>query len=190
MELKGSQTEKNLLIAFAGESQARNRYTFFADAARREGYEKIADIFMETAENECVHARRFFRFLEGGMVEICAAFPAGVIGTTAQNLKASADGEREEAAEAYPAMAKTARDEGFEEIAVQFETTGQAEAWHEKRFRALLADVDGGTVFKKAAKVLWKCGVCGFVHEGAEAPENCPCCRYGKKFFSIYNENI
>jgi len=189
MNLKGSKTEKNLLIAFARESQARNCYDFAASTARREGYEQIADIFEETAVNEREHARRFFRFLEGGVLEITAHFPAGVLGSTAQNLRVAADGERAEAAEVYPAMAKMACAEGFEEIAAQFETIGIVEAWHEKRFRQILASFEGGTVFKKGSKVYWKCGVCGNVHEGVEPPEHCPCCLQARKYFSMYNEN-
>jgi rubrerythrin len=188
MKLQGSRTEQNLLAAFAGESQARNRYTYAADVARREGYEQIANLFMETAENEKEHAKRFFKYLEGGMVEITATYPAGIIGTTAQNLKAAAEGEHEETTEIYPEMARVALEEGFDEIAQQFEEIAKVEAWHEKRYRALLANVEGGTVYKKAAKVLWKCGVCGYIHEGNEPPITCPACKHGKKFFEVFVE--
>ncbi len=189
MQLKGSRTEKNLLAAFAGESQARNRYTFAADVARREGYEQIANLFIETADNEREHAKRFFKYLEGGMTEITATYPAGVIGSTAENLRAAAEGEHEETVAIYPEMARVALEEGFDEIAQQFEEIAKVEAWHEKRYRALLANVEGGTVFKKADKVLWKCGVCGYIHEGNEPPVTCPACKNGKKFFEVFSEN-
>lgn len=189
MQLKGSRTEKNLLAAFAGESQARNRYTFAADVARREGYEQIANLFIETADNERAHAKRFFKYLEGGMTEIIASYPAGVIGTTAENLRAAAEGEHEETVDVYPTMAKVAREEGFSEIAQQFEEIAKAESWHEKRYRALLANVESGTVFKKEDTVLWKCGVCGYIYEGKEAPTSCPACKHGKKFFEVYVAN-
>ena len=189
MQLKGSRTEKNLLAAFAGESQARNRYTFAAETAKREGYEQIAGLFLETADNEREHAQRFFKYLEGGMTEITATYPAGITGTTAQNLKAAAEGEHEETTAIYPEMARVALEEGFDEIAQQFEEIAKVEAWHEKRYRKLLANVEGDMVFKKGAKVLWKCAVCGYVHEGSEPPVTCPACKNGKKFFELYNEN-
>ncbi len=174
MKLQGSRTEHNLLAAFAGESQARNRYSFAAKVASREGYEQIANIFRETAENEEVHAKQFFRFLEGGMVEITATYPAGIIGTTAQNLLAAAEGEHEETTIIYPDMAKVALEEGFSEIAKQFEEIAKVEAWHEKRYRRLLANVEDNLVFRRDQKVLWKCLVCGYVSDGVEPPQICP----------------
>lgn len=189
MSIKGTQTEQNLLKAFAGESQARNRYTFFASAAKKEGYEQIAAIFLETAENEKEHAKVFFKHLEGGPTEITATYPAGSIGTTAQNLSASADGELEEWGTLYPDFAKIADKEGFPEVAASFREIGEVEAHHEKRYRALLANVEGGTVFKKAAPTAWKCRNCGYVHEGTEAPDLCPACKHPKAYYEVLAEN-
>jgi rubrerythrin len=187
--IKGTETEKNLLKAFAGESQARNRYTFFAGAARKEGLMQIADIFEETANQEKEHAKRFFSFLEGGMQEIIAGFPAGVIGKTADNLSASAGGEHEEWTEGYPAFAATARKEGFPGVATLFEKVSIAEKQHEKRFRGLLKNIEAGTVFKKSGKVVWRCRNCGFIHEGPEAPGACPACAHPQAYFEVCAEN-
>jgi rubrerythrin len=189
MNLKGSKTEQNLLKAFAGESQARNRYTYFAGAARNEGFMQIADIFEETANQEKEHAKRFFKFLEGGDVEIVAAFPAGVIGTTAQNLAAAAGGEKFEWSTMYPGFAKVAREEGFEAVAKVFEFISVAEKQHENRYRGLLANVEAGTVFKKDKKIVWRCRNCGYLHEGTEAPESCPACAHPKAYFEMLGEN-
>lgn len=187
--LKGTETEKNLLKAFAGESQARNRYTYFAGVARKEGYVQIADVFEETANQEKEHAKRFFKFLEGGTPEILACYPAGVIGTTAENLKASAGGEHEEWTELYPAFAAKAREEGFEAIAMVFEKISVAEKQHEKRYNGLLKNVESGTVFKKPAKVVWRCRNCGFIHEGEEAPKACAACAHPQAYFEVLSEN-
>lgn len=187
--IKGTQTEKNLLKAFAGESQARNRYTYFAGVARKEGLVQIADIFEETANQEKEHAKRFFSFLEGGTPEIIACFPAGVIGTTAQNLKASAGGEHEEWSSLYPAFAAKAREEGFAAVAVAFEKISVAEKQHEKRYAGLLKNVEAGSVFKKSAKVTWRCRNCGFIHEGEEALETCPACLHPQAHFELLGEN-
>ena len=187
--LKGTQTEKNLLTAFAGESQARNRYTYWAGQARKDGYVQIADIFTETADQEKEHAKRFFKFLEGGEVEITAAFPAGVIGSTDANLEAAADGERYEWTEMYPSFAKTAREEGFEAIAMVFEAVAVAEKQHDKRYRDLLSNVKAGTVFKKDKPVVWRCRNCGFLMEAMEAPEACPACAHPKAHFELLGEN-
>ncbi|MFC1888492.1 rubrerythrin [Thermodesulfobacteriota bacterium] len=189
MELKGSQTEKNLLTAFAGESQARNRYTYAAGKARKEGFVQIADIFEETANQEKEHAKRFFKFLEGGDVEVQAAFPAGVIGSTAENLRAAAGGEHHEWTEMYPGFAKTAREEGLEAAAGVFEAISVAEKQHEKRYLGLLANVEGGTVFKKDVAATWRCRNCGYLHEGAEAPEVCPACAHAQAHFELLGEN-
>ncbi|MFQ6083640.1 MAG: rubrerythrin [Candidatus Aminicenantia bacterium] len=189
MELKGSQTEKNLLTAFTGESQARNRYTYFASKARKEGFEQIAAIFVETAENEKEHAEREFKFLQGGEVEIQASFPAGVIGTTAENLKAAAAGENYEHTQMYPEFASIAREEGFEEIAKVFEAIAVAEKQHEKRYLALLKNVEEGKVFKKDKPVKWKCRECGYIHEGLEAPEKCPSCGHSQSYYELLVEN-
>lgn len=188
-KLKGTQTEKNLLASFAGESQARNRYTYFAGAAKKEGYEQIAALFLETAENEKEHAKRFFKFLEGGMVEITATYPAGTIGTTLENLKASADGEKEEHGVLYPAAAETAEKEGFKEIAALYRNIGKVEAEHEARYRALAANIEKGHVFKKPGSVKWVCRNCGHVHTGNEAPEKCPTCLHPKAYFELKAEN-
>ena len=189
MGLKGSRTEKNVLTAFAGESQARNRYTYFASQARKDGFVQIADIFEETANQEREHAKRLFKLLEGGEVEIQAAFPAGVIGTTAENLKAAAGGEHYEWSEMYPSFAGVAREEGFEEIAKMFEAIAVAEKQHEKRYLGLLANVSGGTVFKKEKSVVWRCRNCGYLHEGPEAPETCPACAHPQAHFELLCEN-
>jgi len=187
--LKGTQTEKNLLTAFAGESQARNRYSFFASQARKEGYEQIAAIFSETAENEREHAKRLFKFLEGGEVQIQASFPAGVIGDTASNLEAAANGENYEHTQMYPEFARVAREEGFPEIAAVFEAIAVAEREHERRYRALLENVREGKVFKKDQPVKWRCRNCGYVHEGTEAPERCPSCDHPRAYFEVSIEN-
>ena len=188
-ELKGSQTEKNLLTAFAGESQARNRYSYYAGKARKDGFVQISDIFTETADQEREHAKRLFKFLEGGEVEIVAAFPAGVIGTTSENLKEAAAGEHHEQAEMYPAFAKVAHDEGFSEIASVFEAIAVAEKQHEKRFIELAANVDNGAVFKKDKPVVWRCKNCGYLHEGVEAPRVCAACAHAQAHFEILAEN-
>ena len=189
MELEASQTEKNLLTAFAGESQARNRYTYFAGVAKKEGFVQIADIFEETANQEREPAKRLFKFMDGGDAEIAAAFPFGVIGTTSENLAAGAAGENYEWTEMYPGFAKTAREEGFEIIAKAFEAIAVAEKQHEKRYNELKANVDGGTVFKKDEKVLWRCLNCGYVYEGNEAPSACPACAHPRAHFELLGEN-
>jgi len=188
-KLKGTQTEKNLLTAFAGESQARNRYTYFAGQAKKDGFEQIAAIFDETANHEKEHAKRFFKFLEGGEVEVSASFPAGVIGTTLENLKAAAAGERHERAEMYPGFAAIAHDEGFDDIARVFEAVAVAEAHHEKRYYALAANIEAGRVFKRTGKVVWRCRNCGYLHEGEEAPKACPACVHPQAFFELLGEN-
>ncbi len=189
MGLKGTKTEKNLLTAFAGESQARNRYTFFASKARKEGLVQIADIFEETANQEKEHAKRLFKFLEGGEVEIQGAFPAGVIGSTAENLKGAAGGEHHEWEQMYPDFAKVAREEGHEEIACVLEAIAVAEKQHEKGYLDLLKNIEQGTVFKKGKKVAWRCRNCGYVHEGDEAPEKCPACDHPQAHFELLAEN-
>ncbi len=188
-ELKGTQTEKNILTAFSGESQARNRYTYFAKQAKKEGYVQMAHIFEETADQEKEHAKRLFKFLEGGEVEITGAFPAGVIGTTLENLKESAGGEHYEHTEMYPGFAKTAREEGFEAIAMVMESIAVAEKQHEKRYLDLAANIEAGTVFKKPQKITWRCRNCGYVHEGDEAPELCPACAHPQAHFEVLGEN-
>lgn len=187
--IKGTKTEQNLLKAFAGESQARNRYTFFAKVAREEGYEQIAAIFMETAEQEKQHAKIFFKFLEGGPVEITAMYPAGKIGTTAENLLAAAEGEKEEWTMIYTEFSETAKAEGFPKVAVAFKLIGTVEAEHEKRYRKLLKNVEEQKVFKKDEKATWVCRECGYHHEGEKAPENCPVCSHPKAFFELASEN-
>ena len=187
--LRGTKTEKNLLTAFAGESQARNRYSYFAGAARKEGFVQIADVFEETANQEREHAKRFFKFLEGGDVEIQAAFPAGVIGSTAENLKAAAAGEHHEWESMYPGFAATAREEGFDAVAGVFEAISVAEKQHEKRYLGLLANVEAGTVFQKDKKVVWRCRNCGYLHEGPEAPKVCPACAHPQAHFELLAEN-
>jgi rubrerythrin len=189
MNLKGSGTEKNLLGSFAGESQARNRYTFFSSKARKEGFVQIADIFEETANQEKEHAKRFFNLLKGGDVEITAAFPAGVTGSTAENLKAAAGGENHEWTVLYPGFAKVAREEGFEDAAKLWEAVSVAEKQHEKRYRDLLKNVENGTVFKKDKKVVWRCRNCGYLHEGEEAPKTCPACAHAQAHFELLAEN-
>ncbi len=188
MELKGSQTEKNLLGAFAGESQARNRYTFFAKAAEKEGLVQIAHVFEETAQQESVHAKRFFKFLKGGDVEITARFPAGAIGTTAENLRASAGGEHHEWEVLYPSFAKTARDEGFVSAAEAFGAIAVAERYHERRYLSLLKHLEAGTVFKRDKKVTWRCRKCGYTHEGTEAPKVCVACAHPQAWFEVLLE--
>jgi rubrerythrin len=188
-ELKGSQTEKNLLKAFAGESQARNRYTYFASKAKAEGYVQMSHIFEETANQEKEHAKRFFKFLEGGEVEITAAFPAGVVGTTLENLKAAAAGENEEHTTLYPGFAKVAREEGFEAVAMVFEAICVAERQHEKRYLDLAANIENGTVFKRSGKTTWRCRNCGYLHEDEEAPEMCKACAHPKAHFELLGEN-
>ncbi len=187
--VKGTQTEKNLLASFAGESQARNRYTYFASVAKKAGYEQIAGIFIETAENEKEHAKLFFKFLEGGEVEITAGYPAGVIGDTAQNLEAAANGENEEWTTLYNNFEATAREEGLKEIADIYKEIAEVEEKHEKRYRKLLANVKEGKVFKKDSSVKWKCRNCGYVHEGAEAPDKCPACSHPQAHFEVLAEN-
>ena len=185
MELKGSQTEKNILTAFAGESQARNRYTYFASKARKEGFVQISAIFEETAGQEKEHAKRLFKQLQGGEVEIAAAFPAGVIGTTSENLKASAAGENYETTEMYPGFAKVADGEGFKEIAAIFRSIAVAEARHRDRYLALEKNIAEGKVFKKDEPVRWVCKNCGYVQEGTEAPEVCPACAHPQAYFEL-----
>lgn len=187
--LKGTKTEKNLLASFAGESQARNRYTYFASVAKKEGYEQISAIFLETAENEKEHAKRFFKFLQGGEVEITATYPAGVIGTTAENLLAAANGEQQEWTVLYVDGEKIAREEGFEEIAHLFKEIGEVEEEHEKRYRALLKNIKEGKVFKKDQPIKWRCRNCGYVHEGAEAPKECPACAHPQSYYEVLAEN-
>lgn len=187
--LKGTKTEKNLLASFAGESQARNRYTYFASAARKAGYEQIAAVFLETAENEREHAKVFFKYLEGGDVEITAAYPAGVIGDTAQNLKAAAEGEKLEWSKLYLDAENIARHEGFEEIARSFKEIAEVEVQHEKRYRALLKNVREGKVFKKDKSVKWHCRNCGYMHEGPEAPKDCPACKHPQAYYEVLCEN-
>lgn len=187
--LHGSQTEQNLLKAFAGESQARNRYDYFASVAKKEGLEQMSALFAETALNEKEHAKRFFKFLEGRMVEITATYPAGKIGTTLENLKAAADGENEEWTELYPTFARVAREEGFVEIAIAFEKIALVEKAHEARYRKLYANLDAGHVFKNGEMIVWKCRNCGYLHEGKNAPEKCPACDHPQSFFEIHCEN-
>jgi len=189
MQFKGSQTEKNLLAAFAGESQARNRYTYFASQAGKDGYVQIQVIFLETADQEKEHAKRFFKFLQGGEVEITAAFPAGMIGTTAENLRASAGGEYHEWSMLYPEFAKIALQEGFAEIAAVFDAVSVAEKQHERRYLGLLKNVEAGAVFKKASPVVWRCRNCGYLHTGAEAPILCPACAHPQAHFELLAEN-
>ena len=187
--VKGTRTEKNLLASFAGESQARNRYTYFASVAKKAGYEQIAAIFLETAENEKEHAKRFFKLLEGGDVEITATYPAGIIGTTEQNLEEAADGEKLEWSKLYLDAENVARQEGFEEIAAQFKEIAEVEEEHEKRYRKLLANLRNKTVFKRDKAVKWHCRNCGYVHEGKEAPEKCPACDHPQAYYELLAEN-
>jgi len=186
--LKGTKTEKNLLAAFAGESQARNRYTFFASKAKKEGYEQIAAIFQETADNEKEHAEVFFKHLQGGMVEIQASYPAGVIGTTEENLLAAAEGEKEEWGALYPNFGKTAEKEGFPKIAESFKEIAEVEEKHEKRYRKLRENIQKGRVFKREKVVKWKCRNCGYIHEGKEAPKVCPACKHPQSYYEIWTE--
>lgn len=189
MDFKGSQTEKNLLASFAGESQARNRYTFFASVAKKQGYEQIAAIFEETAANEKEHAELFFKYLKGGDVEITASYPAGVIGQTADNLKAAAEGEKMEWGTLYPNFADTADKEGFKDVAQTFRMVAKVEAYHERRYNKLLDNIKNGKVFKKDAPVKWKCRNCGYVFEGAEVPDKCPTCDHPQSYFEVWMEN-
>jgi rubrerythrin len=188
-KLQGTRTEGNLLAAFAGESQARNRYTYFAAAAKKEGLQQIADIFEETANQEKEHAKRFFKFLEGGELEVTASFPAGVIGTTLENLNAAAAGEHHEHTEMYPGFAQVAREEGFEQIANVFEAISVAEKQHEKRYRDLAANLEAGRVFRRNGKVVWRCRNCGYLHEATEAPDICPACAHPQAHFELLGEN-
>jgi len=195
MEMKGSdtlkstRTEKSLLKAFAGESQARNRYTYFASVARKEGFQQIAAIFEETADNEKEHANIFFNHLEGGDVEIVATYPAGIIGDTKQNLLAAAEGEKSEWSSLYPEFEKVAREEGFDDVADSFKEIAEVEGYHEKRYRKLLKNLQGEKVFKKDKSVKWKCRNCGYVHEGVEAPDLCPACKHAREYYELWVEN-
>jgi len=188
-DLKGTQTEKNLLASFAGESQARNRYSYFASKAKKEGYEQISAIFLETADNEKEHAEVFFKYLQGGDVESKASYPAGVIGTTAENLLAAAEGEKMEWGTLYPDFADTAEKEGFPEVARSFREIGKVEAYHEKRYRKLLENVEKNQVFKKDKIVKWKCRNCGYVFEGKDAPNKCPACQHPQSYYEIWVES-
>jgi len=188
MELKGSRTEQNILKAFAGESQARNRYTYFASQAKKEGYEQIAAIFAETADQEKEHAKRLFKFLEGGEVEVPAAFPAGYIGTTAENLKAAADGENYENTTMYPEFAEVAEEEGFKLVAAAFRSIGKAEVGHENRYLKLLDNVASDKVFERESEVVWRCRNCGYMSDGKGAPNKCPACDHPQAHFEVYSE--
>jgi len=188
MNIKGTKTEQNLLKAFAGESQARNRYTFFASKAKDDGYEQIAAIFLETAENEKEHAEVFFKYLKGGPLEITSTYPAGKIGTTTQNLLAAAEGEKEEWDILYPDFAATAKKEGFAAIATSFEEIAEVEEQHELRYRKLLANVKKGRVFKRETTVKWHCRNCGYIHEGPEAPKICPACKHAQAYYELWVE--
>ncbi len=187
--LKGTKTEKNLLTAFAGESQARNRYTYFSSKAKKEGYEQISGIFAETADNEKEHAERLFKFLEGGEAEVAAAFPAGIIGKTVDNLKAAAGGENYEHTTMYPEFAKIADEEGFNEIASVFTSIAVAEKQHEKRYLGLAENIEKDSVFKRDKVVKWRCRNCGYIHEGTEPPDECPACAHAKAYFELLGEN-
>jgi rubrerythrin len=187
--IKGTQTEKNLLAAFAGESQARNRYTFFASKAKKEGYEQIAAVFLETAENEKEHAEVFFKHLQGGMTKITAEYPAGIIGSTPENLQESAEGEKMEWGTLYPDFSDTAEKEGFPEVAQSFREIAKVEAYHEKRYRKLLDNIKTNRVFKRDTAVKWKCRNCGYVYEGTEPPKKCPACQHPQSYYEIWNEN-
>ena len=189
LEFKGSQTEKNLMAAFVGESQARTRYTFFANVAKKEGYEQISAIFQETADNEKEHAELFFKHLKGGMVQITATYPAGIIGSTKENLKAAAEGEKFEWGTLYPSFAKVAEEEGFKNVARTFRMVAKVENYHERRYRKLLANVEQGKVFKKDSPTMWRCSNCGYVFEGSEAPEKCPVCQHAKSYYEVWCEN-
>lgn len=187
--LQGTQTEKNLLKSFAGESQARMRYDYFSKQAKKEGLEQISAIFAETALNEKEHAKRFFKFLEGGPLEITATYPAGKIGTTLENLKAAAEGENEEWTEVYPEFAKVAKEEGFDEIAIAFEMIAKVEKAHEERYKKLYNNLEAGKVFVSEDKIIWKCLNCGYLHEGDAAPEKCPACLHPQAYFQIKESN-
>ncbi|HOI69964.1 MAG TPA: rubrerythrin family protein [Methanothrix sp.] len=187
--LKGTETEKNILTAFAGESQARNRYNFFASQAKKEGYEQISAIFADTADNEKEHAKRLFKFLEGGEAEVRASFPAGVIGPTVENLRAAAAGEKHEYSEMYPEFAAKADLEGFPEVAETMRSIARAEVGHEKRFLALAKNIDDGKVFKREGVVSWRCRNCGYIHDGTEPPEECPACAHERAYFELLCEN-
>ena len=189
MELKGTRTEKNLMCAFAGESQARNRYTYFASKARKEGFVQIADVFQETADQEKEHAKRLFKLMSGGETEITAAFPFGVVGSTVSNLRGGAAGENHEWTEMYPSFAKIAREEGFASIAAVFEAIAVAEKQHEKRYLALAANIETGRVFAREHATSWRCRNCGYVHEGSEAPGTCPACEHPRAHFELLGEN-
>jgi len=188
-ELKGSQTEKNLLLSFAGESQARNRYTYFAGQARKDGYDQISFIFEETANQEKEHAKRFFSFLKGGDVEIAGSFPAGVIGTTRENLLAAAAGEHYEHTEMYTGFAKVAKEEGFSDVAAVYLAVSVAEKQHEKRYRDLAANIEKGRVFKRDKDVVWRCRNCGYLHTGKDAPQACPACAHPQAYYELLGEN-
>jgi rubrerythrin len=188
MGIKGTKTEQNLLKAFAGESQARNRYTFFASAAKKEGLEQISAIFLETAENEREHAQIFFDYLEGGPAEITATYPAGKTSTTADNLLAAAEGEKEEWGLLYPAFAAAAKEEGFADVATSFTEIAEVEEQHELRYRKLLANVESGRVFKRDTAVKWHCRNCGYIHEGTAAPDECPACKHAQAYYEIWCE--
>lgn len=187
--IKGTATEQNLLKSFAGESQARSRYTFFASVAKKEGYEQIAALFLETADQEKEHAKKFFKFLEGGMVEITASFPAGIIGTTKENLAAAADGENEEWVELYPEFAEIAEKEGFKAIAATFRNIAKVEAEHEARYRKLLSRLEDGSMFRREEEIEWQCRNCGYVHEGTDAPKACPACLHSQAYFEPKKNN-
>jgi rubrerythrin len=186
--LKGTRTEKNLMTAFAGESQARNRYSFFASQAKKEGYEQIAAIFLDTADNEMEHAKVLFKLLEGGEAEVSAHFPAGVIAVTVVNLKGAAEGEQYEYAEMYPSFAEIAKSEGFPEIAATFLNIAAAEKGHERRYLSLKKNLDEGTIFKRNGNVVWRCRNCGYMHEGDVAPEECPACKHEQAYFEVFGE--
>ncbi|MDR3112585.1 MAG: rubrerythrin family protein [Elusimicrobiota bacterium] len=188
--IKGTKTEKNVLTAFAGESQARNRYTFFASKAKKEGYEQISAIFTETANNEKEHAELFFKFLEGGAIEISGTFPAGIIGSTPQNLKVSAEGENEEHTKAYPEAAKIAKEEGFSEIADAFLKISVVEKHHEERYLKLLENIEKGKIFKKDKPTVWKCRNCGYIYESVQAFDECPACKHSKAYMEVLSENF
>jgi rubrerythrin len=187
--IKGTQTEKHLLMAFAGESQARNRYTLFSNKAKKEGFEQIAAIFLETAEQERVHAKKFFSFLEGGDLEITATFPAGKVGSTVENLMAATAGEHEEWEHLYPEFARVAAEEGFKEISVAFKMIAKAEITHSNRYDKLIASLEAGTIFEDGEKVLWYCRKCGYIHEGTKPPKNCPTCQHPQAYFQRMAEN-
>jgi rubrerythrin len=187
--IKGTKTEKNLLTSFAGESQARMRYTYFASTAKKEGYEQVAAIFIETADQEKEHAKRMFKWLEGGSVEITASYPAGIISNTIENLRAAAIGEHEEWTADYPRFADEAEDEGFADIAAMYRNIAVAEKGHEERYNALLKNLESGTAFKKKEKTVWQCRNCGYIYEGEEAPETCPACLHPQAYFEVKKEN-